>query len=89
MPPNRQHIYTLVAYAGGNCGINRPKFVSDYTCLRTLNTGASSCSDSRCRKNFNKQLYTAIDQDIEVRVCRDQFRSVEDIVIKDIEIYVQ
>ena len=91
MPPNRQHIYSFAA-TSGSCFLigHRPNFVSsDYNCLTTLNMAASVCSGSSCLKYFFVQLEASTDQDIEMRVCRDQSRNDEDIVIEDIEIYVR
>ena len=89
MPPNRQYIYSFAA-TSGSCYLNKPNFVSsDYNCLTTLTTAALVCSGSSCLKYFFEQLEVSTDQDIEMRVCRDQSRNDEDIVIEDIEIYVQ
>ena len=92
MPPKRQHIHSFAA-TSGSCSLNirnRPNFVSyDYDCLTTLSTTASVCSGSSCLEYFHEQLEASTDQDIEMRVCRDQSRNDEDIVIEDIEIYVQ
>ena len=92
MPTNQQHIYSFAA-TSGSCYLNRPNkpnFVSsDYNCLTTLTMAASVCSGSSCLKYFNEELEAPTDQDIEMRVCRDQSRNDEDIVIEDLEIYVQ
>ena len=89
MPPNQQHIYSFAA-TSGSCYLNKPNFVSsDYNCLTTLTTAALVCSGSSCLNSFFEQLEASTDQDIEMRVCRDQSRNDEDIVIEDIEIYVQ
>ena len=88
-PPNRQHIYSFPATS--HCPVTRPNFVSyyNYDCLRTLTMGASVCSGSSCLKSLFEQIQASADQDIEMRVCRDQSRNDEDIVIEDLEIYVQ
>ena len=89
MPPNRQHIHSFIA-TSGSCNLNKPNLVSyDYNCLTTLTMAASVCSGSSCLKYFNEQLEASTDHDIEMRVCRDQSRNDEDIVIEDLEIYVQ
>ena len=88
-PPNRrQHIYSLAAMSESS-HLTRPNFVSSYNCLTTLTTTASVCSGSSCLEYFFEQLEAFTDQDIEMRVCRDQSRNDEDIVIEDLEIYVQ
>ena len=92
-PPNRQHIYTLVASPGPSSRycylINRPNFVSQkYYCLTTQTVASSFCSGRSCW-NYFYIVIASTDQDIEMRVCRDQSRNDEDIVIEDLEIYVQ
>ncbi len=86
----RQHIHTLVP-ASGNCYrlSNRPTFVSyDYDCLPVLGTGSSQCSGYSCSQQFSKLLATPTTENVEMRICRDQSRSDEDIIIEDLEIYV-
>ena len=79
MPPNQQHIHSFAA-TSGSCYLNKPNFVSyDYNCLTTLTMAASVCSGSSCLKYFNEQLEAPTDQ--YMRVCRDQSRNDEDIVI--------
>ena len=90
---NRQHIYSFAA-TSGYCYLNipnKPNFVSyNYDRLTTLSTTAASvCSGSSCLEYFFEELEAPTDQDIEMRVCRDQSRNDEDIVIEDLEIYVQ
>lgn len=90
MPPNRQHLYTLAANTNRSCMLNKPSFVSSYyACLRSFNIGTSTCSGSGCKIYFNKQLQILTDQDIEIRVCRDQSRNDEDIIIEEIVLYVR
>ena len=67
-----------------------PSFVSCiYRCLNSVPVGSSNCTTSDCTKfilNYHEGTST---EDIEMRVCRDHSRSEEDIVIEDLEIYVQ
>ena len=85
--PNRRHIHTFTA-STNSCYSNRPLFVLyDYNCLTVESVGSSSCTS--CNEHFSVNLGSPITEDIEMRVCRDQSRSEEDIVIEDLEIYVQ
>ena len=87
--PNRQHIYTYSA--AEQCSSDKiPDFVSqDYSCSVTQSWEYTSCSQPNCVQYFYKELGETTDQDIEMRVCRDQPRSDEDIIIEMFEIYVQ
>ena len=85
--PNRKHIHTFTASTHSRCYSNKPSFVRNYNCLRVETTGSSFCT--RCTKYFGADLGSLITEDIEMRVCRDQSRSDEDVVIEDLEIYVQ
>ena len=49
----------------------------------------STCCDGGKKPWFCKELPEAVENDIEVRVCRDSHRSNEDILIEIIELYVQ
>ena len=85
---NRQHIHTFVPKS--KCSFtNIPSFVSyDYDCLPVLGRRSTRCSRSSCSQYFSKTLATPTTEAIEMRVCRDQSRSNEDIIIEDLEIYV-
>ena len=89
--PNRKHIYTLSAETGTeNCHSFMPSFVSyNYQCLNVKSVGSPSCTARSCTINFYHYFGSPSTEDIEMRVCRDQYRSDEDIVIEDLEIYVQ
>ncbi len=87
---NRQHIHTFVP-ASGSCYrcSNKPTFVSyHYDCLPVLKIGSSQCSGYSCSESFYYTFETPTIDNIEMRVCRDQSRRDEDIVIEDLEIHV-
>ena len=50
--------------------------------------GESECCD-RGGPSFCKQLPQPTQEDIELRVCRDEQRNNEDIVLEQIELYIQ
>ena len=97
----RTHIWTL-AIGTGNCAVcnnERPGYIeNDYSC--EINDGcvnAEVCSTkvlwngNQCvgGKMFYKELQQRTTEDIEMRVCRDQSNSDEDILITFVELYVQ
>ena len=82
--PNRIHIWTFVANRGTDCLLNTPDFaINSVSCLPNSCASASGCS-----LHFFKPLPQTTSEDIEMRLCRDQRRSDEDVAIKNVEIYV-
>ena len=84
----RHHIWTMafVENSGDcSCETNRPSFVaSDFFCF------GNHCMMPNTPPWFYKQLSdTPTNDDIEMRVCRDQHRYDEDISIEAIEFYIQ
>ena len=84
----RCHIWTMSFYGDSNdcsCKTNRPSFVaSDFFCF------GNDCMMPNTPPWFYKQLSdTPTNDDIEMRVCRDQHRYDEDIAIEAIEFYIQ
>ena len=51
--------------------------------------GSSTCCSFNNPPWFMKQLSSSTSDDLELRVCRDQERSDEDVSIKSVELYVQ
>jgi hypothetical protein len=90
----RQHIWTFAALASGvcSCNVGRKGFVgTDYFCdgNTELWQGCSSCCPFNNPPWFYKQLLQPTTDDIEIRVCRDEVREIEDIQIQAIDLYVQ
>ena len=84
----RDHIWTMSFYGNsGNCSceINRPSFVaSDFFCY------GNHCMMRSTSPWFYKQLPDQpTNDDIEMRVCRDEPRQNEDIAIEAIEFYIR
>ena len=99
----RTHIWTFATGTGscGFCDIERPGYIeNDYSCDTFDHTCSNGqvCSTnvlwnngSQCfgDKMFYKELQQRTTEDIEMRVCRDQPDSDEDILITFVELYVQ
>ena len=100
----KQHIWTFAAALNENqCPCNQttgqgrppPAIVgNDYFCdTRNLWNGACSGSSACCSFNsppwFHKQLPQLTTDDIEMRVCRNEKNSQEDVLIQIAEIYIQ
>ena len=84
----RHHIWTMSVYGNSSycsCEINIPSFVSsDFFC------NENNCMMYNTPPWFYKQLLDPpTNDDIEMRVCRDQSRSDEDIAIEVIEFFIQ
>ena len=84
----RHHIWTIsiYGYAGDcSCEINRPSFVdSDFFCY------GKHCMMRNTHPWFYKQLLDQpTNDDIEMRVCRDEPRHNEDIAIEAMEFYIR
>ena len=103
--PRLQHIWTFAMTMASLCCTNVPSFVgNDYFCDgvaydETINLSNNIWDGENCRPNscchqnsppwFLKQLPQPTTDDIQMRLCRDQERSNEDVAIKDYEIYVR
>ena len=98
----RQHIWSFAARNVCPCGVPPPFVGGDYFCDGAMTTGIDSTHplwDGQCSSNscctynnppwFHKQLTQTVDDDIEMRLCRDQHRGDEDIAVEVVEIYVQ
>ena len=101
----RTHIWTFATGTGNvgdycpYCDIERPGYIdNDYSCdMNDRCTNGEVCSSevlwngSQCvgGKMFYKELQQRTTEDIEMRVCRDQPDSDEDILITFVELYVQ
>ena len=100
----KQHIWTFAAASKENqCPCNqttgqqrRPPAIvgNDYFCdTRNLWNGVCSGSSACCSFNsppwFHKQLPQPTTNDIEMRICRNEERDNEDVLIQIVEIYVQ
>ena len=96
---NRQHIWS---FAAGRCTCTegrKPSFINnDWTCDKGTSCTGTFCmpllwSSQRCGTPdfswFFKTVPNTTTTDIEVRVCRDQQRSDEDLAIKTLELYIQ
>ena len=83
----RYHIWTIAFLwtSPCSCETNRPSFVaSDFFCC------GNHCTMCNTPPWFYKQLSdTPTNDDIEMRVCRDQDGDDEDIAIEAIEFYIQ
>ena len=82
----RHHIWTM-AFSGTtpcSCETNKPSFVaSDFFCV-------NDCMMPNTPPWFYKQLSdTPTNDDIEMRLCRDEQRGNEDIAIEAIEFYIR
>jgi len=97
----RQHLWSL-AVGQCPCSNGKPVFVeSHYSCDEHPNTcpsrgfcpyplwnGNNTCA-SHTQSWFHRRLEQFISDDIEVRVCKGQAKNKEDIIIGQIEIFVQ
>ena len=98
----RKHIWTFTTTLGTNCG-PVPNYVgNDYFCDKGT-VGAydyskpmwdANCSgDTYCQVNsppwFFRDLSQPTTDDIEMRLCRDQGRGDEDVLLERVEIYIQ
>ena len=92
----RRHIYTFAA-AGSTgyfrsttraCEQGAQTFVnSNFACLKLRND--NSCpSSSNCSPSFSRSLDTQTSEDLEMRVCRNQDRNDEDILLQVVELYI-
>ena len=77
--PNRKHIHSFTASIH-SCSSNRPSFVRNYNCLTVESVGSSSCT--RCNEHFSVDIEGPSTEE-------DQPRSDEDIIIEDVELYIQ
>jgi hypothetical protein len=96
-----QHIWTFAARVSESCSCtvgraSPPSFVgTDYFCDSNtkLWQGCTASNNSCCSFNnppwFYRQLSQSTTDDIEMRVCRDEYRGDEDIQIQAIDLYVQ
>ena len=100
-----QHIWSLAATSsafpngiarGCSCDRDRPSFVgSHFSCDQEIvkNSKEVLWDGEGCRNHndpwFYRQLPEATTDDIEMRVCRDEWRSNEDILIQSVDIYIQ
>ena len=99
----RNHIWTLAVDIdhGSNCDVcslNKPFYVgSHYSCEERPHCPQSVCLDTlwdghnQCIGDtfFYRRLPQPTTDDIEMRICRDEDRANEDILITFVEIYVQ
>lgn len=85
----RQHIWTFSSVMNNNnchCSFNVPAFIgTDYFCLRPP---GRSC-DGNNPQWFFKKLALAYFDSLEIRICRDQRRSDEDIGVNSLQLYIQ
>ena len=100
-----QHIWSLAATSsafsndmarGCSCDSDRPSFVGfHFSCDQEIvETSIEVLWDGEgCRNHndtwFYRQLPKATTDDIEMRVCRDEDRDNEDILIQSVDIYIQ
>ena len=93
----RKHIYTFAAASFKRilgrrrtraCELGAQSFVSsDFACLKLRND--NSCpSSSNCSPSFSRSLDTRTSEELEMRVCRDQERNDEDILLEEVELYI-
>ena len=99
----RKHIWTLAARNECPCGPVPAYVRNDFFCDGSNNRiidfanplwDGGSCGTNRCctLNNppwFYRQLPRQTNDDIEVRVCRDQSRRDEDLLVEAVEIYIQ
>ena len=91
--PDRNHIWTFAAKVTDSkttsCNVKKPEFVEEnYACM-SLITDKMCPSNTNCSPMFSRQLETPTSADIEMRVCLNQERSDENIVLDNVNIYVQ
>ena len=96
-PTNRAHVWSLVT--GPSCFDDRPNFVDkDLVCEQSPHCAKQAlCGPllwksqqyGRNVSSWMKEFQFPLVSDIEVRVCRDQMRSDEDLAITTLELYVQ
>ena len=91
--PGRNHIWTFAAKARSrktiSCVVNKPGFVEEnYACL-SLITDKTCPSNTNCSPMFSRQLEPPTSADIEMRVCLNQMSSDENILLDNVDIYVQ
>ena len=94
---SRTHVWSLVA--GYSCSDSPPTFVGNgFACVASLHCvmqelcGSLLWKSQQYGRNVSswfKELPFPLVSDIEVRVCRDQMRSDEDLAIAALELYVQ
>ncbi len=95
---SRKHIWTFLALnvylfydeQCNKCACKRPKFIKSrqYTCSFVESCSQSTCHKTYWNNNFVRELPHSTTDDIEMRVCRDEDRSNEDILLRSVEIYV-
>ena len=96
----RQHIWSFAArYRDCNCGSVHSYVGNDYFCevapngdignhLNNPIWNANGCTNNNS-PFFYKQLSEPSTDSIEMRVCRDQIRADEDLLLQGLEIYIQ
>ena len=92
---SRQHIWTFAARVdrthtseNAPCNYNSPMFLQEnFSCMKLVNN--RKCPLGDCSPKFSRNLGTLTTEDIEMRVCRNQLSSDEDILLDNVEIYVQ
>ena len=95
----RQHIWTVtfstnnIALNCSTCVLNKPSFVSNhYSCMELCLNDQCNAEQRQCvggGEFFYRDLPHATTDDLEVRACRDETQTNEDIYISLLEIYVQ
>ena len=85
-----------VAIGRCSCDSDRPAFVSShFSCDQEIVRGSMEVlwDGEGCRNHndmwFYRQLSQATTDDVEMRVCRDEDRGNEDILIQSVDIYIQ
>ena len=87
-----RHVFTFSAYGGTGktfpCNNNVPKFVhDDYQCMVTVHNSTCPITDN-CSPSFHRDFRKLTSGDIEMRICRDQDSDDEEIILKDLELYI-
>lgn len=86
----KAHIWTLVGYSEGTSCPTSPNFIGSHSsCFTSNNLQADECPEGSMALRFVRDLQETVSEDIEMRLCRDQDRSDEDIVLEDLELYVK
>ncbi len=96
----RNHIWTFAVDITGDCsscGVNIPSFLvntNHYSCEKCAGTNRCQVlwDNEQCNNGHHwiyRSLSKSVNEDIGMRVCRDQDRGDEDIKIFVIEVYVQ
>ena len=87
-----RHVFTFSAYGGAGktlpCSNNVPEFVhEDYQCMVTVRNSTCPITE-KCSPFFHRDLGKLTSGDIEMRICRDQDSDDEEIILKDLELYI-